>query len=232
MIGLAKQRKRLVGITLATLVLNLAMPFSSVHAVSTSGSRSTAAPSAPRGATGSRSISPASRGVTTANRGASASRSTASPNVRTGGSRSNTKTSSPSARNTVGNKSIEAQRAGARATKTSTYKSLTNPKERASYVNWYENYSNDSLRYFTSINYFYMPWNIWNAVILGNNQNKNQDKLASNMVSAASQRNYRWIRVDDKMVALPQSVYNKVKVGDKITLVDNNHIKINGKMVK
>lgn len=182
-----KQRKRLVGITLATLVLNLAMPFSSVHAVSTSGSRST--PSASRGATGSRSISPASRGVTTVNR-------------------------------------------GARATKTSTYKSLTNPKERASYVNWHENYSNDSLRYFTSINYFYMPWNIWNAVILGNNQNKSQDKLASNMVSVASQRNYRWIRVDDKMVAVPQSVYNKVKVGDKITLVDNDHIKINGKMVK
>ena len=228
--GLAKQRKRLVGITLATLVLNLAMPFSSVHAVSTSGSRST--PSASRGVTGSRSISPASRGVTTVNRGASASRSTAYPNVRTGGSRSNTKTSSPSVRNTVSNKSIETQRAGARATKTSTYKSLTSPKERASYVNWHENYSNDSLRYFTSINYFYMPWNIWNAVILGNNQNKNQDKLASNMVSVASQRNYRWIRVDDKMVAVPQSVYNKVKVGDKITLVDNDHIKINGKMVK
>lgn len=227
---MGKQRKRLVGITLATLVLNLAMPFSSVHAVSTSGSRST--PSVSRGATGSRSISPASRGVTTVNRGASASRSTASPNVRTGGSRSNTKTSSPSVRNTVSNKSIETQRAGARATKTSTYKSLTSPKERASYVNWHENYSNDSLRYFTSINYFYMPWNIWNAVILGNNQNKNQDKLASNMVSVASQRNYRWIRVGDKMVALPQSVYNKVKVGDKITLVDNNHIKINGKMVK
>lgn len=227
---MGKQRKRLVEITLATLVLNLAMPFSSVHAVSTSGSRST--PSVSRGATGSRSISPASRGVTTVNRGASASRSTASPNVRTGGSRSNTKTSSPSVRNTVSNKSIEIQRAGARATKTSTYKSLTSPKERASYVNWHENYSNDSLRYFTSINYFYMPWNIWNAVILGNNQNKNQDKLASNMVSVASQRNYRWIRVDDKMVALPQSVYNKVKVGDKITLVDNNHIKINGKMVK
>lgn len=227
---MGKQRKRLVGITLATLVLNLAMPFSSVHAVSTSGSRST--PSASRGATGSRSISPASRGVTTVNRGASASRSTASPNVRTGGSRSNTKTSSPSVRNTVSNKSIETQRAGARATKTSTYKSLTSPKERASYVNWHENYSNDSLRYFTSINYFYMPWNIWNAVILGNNQNKNQDKLASNMVSVASQRNYRWIRVDDKMVAVPQSVYNKVKVGDKITLVDNDHIKINGKMVK
>lgn len=227
---MGKQRKRLVGITLATLVLNLAMPFSSVHAVSTSGSRST--PSASRGATGSRSISPASRGVTTVNRGASASRSTASPNVRTGGSRSNTKTSSPSARNTVGNKSIEAQRAGARATKTRTYKSLTSPKERTSYVNWHENYSNDSLRYFTSINYFYMPWNIWNAVILGNNQNKSQDKLASNMVSVASQRNYRWIRVDDKMIAVPQSVYNKVKVGDKITLVDNDHIKINGKMVK
>ena len=67
---------------------------------------------------------------------------------------------------------------------------------------------------------------------MGNNQNKNQDKLAGNMVSTASQRNYRWIRVGDKMVALPQSVYNKVKVGDKITLVDNNHIKINGKMVK
>ena len=186
---MGKQRKRLVGITLATLVLNLAMPFSSVHAVSTSGSRST--PSVSRGATGSRSISPASRGVTTVNRGASASRSTTSPNVRTGGSRSNTKTSSPSVRNTVSNKSIETQRAGARATKTSTYKSLTSPKERASYVNWHENYSNDSLRYFTSINYFYMPWNIWNAVILGNNQNKNQDKLASNMVSVASQRNYR-----------------------------------------
>lgn len=77
-----------------------------------------------------------------------------------------------------------------------------------------------------------IKWNIWNTVILGNNQNKNQDKLASNMVSTASQRNYRWIRVGDKMVALPQSVYNKVKVGDKITLVDNNHIKINGKMVK
>ena len=154
---MGKQRKRLVGITLATLVLNLAMPFSSVHAVSTSGSRST--PSASRGATGSRSISPASRGVTTVNRGASTSRSTASPNVRTSGSNSSTKPSSPSARNTVGNKSIEAQRAGARATKTSTYKSLTSPKERASYVNWHENYSNDSLRYFTSINYFYMPWN-------------------------------------------------------------------------
>lgn len=211
---------QLRGLVLLTAILGgLATSFSTVYAVSTSGVRSTTTrPSASRGTAATnatRGTTPASRGLTTTNRGTTnAGRpSTSSPSSRA---------SFPSAKSISNNRSVEAQRAGNEAIKSSTYKSLTNQTERASYVNWHENYANNSLRYFTDIRYFYMPFNIWNAMVLGNNQ----DKLAENMNIVVSQRNYRWIKVGEKMIAVPQSVYDKIQVGDKITLVDDNHIKI------
>lgn len=37
----------------------------------------------------------------------------------------------------------------------------------------------------------------------------------------------RWIKVDDKVIAVPKKIYDKIKVGDTVELTDNTHIKIN-----
>ena len=37
----------------------------------------------------------------------------------------------------------------------------------------------------------------------------------------------RWIKVDDKVIAVPKKIYDKIKVEDTVELTDNTHIKIN-----
>lgn len=186
-----------------------------IHAITTSSSHATTSATHTTTTTATRSTT------------MSPSRTTASPTSRTGLNSSTTRAASPTSKNMVSNKSISSQRAITNASKSSTYRSLTTPEERTSYLNWHENYSNNSYRYFTNIEYFYMPFNIWHNTLMGNNQ----DRLATNMTSIAKQRNYRWIRVGSKMIAVPEKVYNMVKVGDKVTLLDNNHIQINGKTI-
>lgn len=243
-----KLHKRAQLIMLAAIALSTLGSPLVAHAVSTSGSRSTAAPST-GGARSTPASSPAtnvarntanttaSRSTTTASRSTATTRSTTtaanratdSASTRTAGAQSASKTNSTASERTSGSESLEAQRAATRATESETYKSLTTQAERNSYVSWHENYTSDSLNYFTDIRYFYMPGNIWNIMMMQDNQ---KDKLASTMNTVAKQRGYRWLRVGKKMVAVPQSIYDKVNVGDKITLVDANHIKINGKLVK
>lgn len=49
------------------------------------------------------------------------------------------------------------------------------------------------------------------------------------MITQAQKRNYKWIKIKDQMVAVPQSIYDKIKVGDTVKLIDGHHIQINGK---
>lgn len=186
-----------------------------IHAITTSSSHTTTSSTHTTTTTAARSTT------------MSPSRTTTSPTSRTGLNSSTTRVASPASKNMVSNKSISSQRAITNASKSSTYRSLTTPAERTSYLNWHENYTNNSYRYFTSIQYFYMPFNIWHSTLMGNNQ----DKLATNMTIVAKQRNYRWIKVGSKMIAVPEKIYNMVKVGDRVTLLDNNHIQINGKTI-
>lgn len=38
----------------------------------------------------------------------------------------------------------------------------------------------------------------------------------------------KWIKVNDKIIAVPKKIYDKIKIGDSIELIDDTHIKING----
>lgn len=227
--------KRISGLVLTGFLLANFGVMPTAHAIgttsraTTSVARSTGATSAARSAA---TRSAATRGTMT--------RSTATRSIgsrmsnsatRSAGSRmSASRSLKPTSEMNTSRQSIRAQRAGQRAMRSSTYRSLPNSSARRSYVSWHEHYYNNSYRYFTSVRYFWMPFNIWNSLLV--QQQQHQDRLASNMKIVAQRKGYKWIKVNDKMVAVPDKVYNQVNVGDKIKLIDQNHIEINGKLVR
>ena len=62
----------------------------------------------------------------------------------------------------------------------------------------------------------------------------NQKKLnyADDIKKQAQKQGMKWIKVNDTVIAVPERLYNKIHVGDQITLVDQKYLKINGKIYK
>ena len=109
------------------------------------------------------------------------------------------------------------------------YKSLTNSGQRSSYSKWAnyytQNYPGRSASSIYDNYYYWIPY--W---ILLNNQRKN---VVSADIPTDNQGNpRRWIKVGDKIIFVPENIWKKVNKGDKVKLVDDEHIKINDKVYK
>lgn len=110
----------------------------------------------------------------------------------------------------------------------SEYKSLTDSNQRSSYSRWSNyyarNYPGRSANSIYSSYYYWIPY--W---ILLNSQNRNN--VAPANVPTDNQGNpRRWIKVGDKVIFVPENIWKKVNKGDKVKLVDDKHIEINGKV--
>lgn len=219
-------------------LLALSMPTSAATTSRSSGGGTHTSTSATRsaGTTASRSAAGASRSA-----GLSASRSTTSVGSRSvAGSRSAmpglsrsaspTRTMSKQAvvKSVQSNKTPVQSEAISRASHSQTYSSLHSESERVSFLDWsgiYGGAYSNPINYFTNVGYFWMPGNIWHNAMT----NQTQDNLSKSMITQAQKRNYKWIKIKDQMVAVPQSIYDKIKVGDTVKLIDGHHIQINGK---
>lgn len=134
-------------------------------------------------------------------------------------------------RSVQGNKTSAQNKAIIKASHSSTYSSLHSVSQKQNYLNWHSNYcevnAHNATHYFTNVNYFWMPSNLWHTALIGN---RNNDTLMNQMLSQAKQRKYKWLQVDNKMVAVPPHLYNKIHVGDHVRLIDDNTIEVNGKV--
>lgn len=110
----------------------------------------------------------------------------------------------------------------------SEYKSLTNGKQRSSYSRWSnyytQNYPGRSANSIYSSYYYWIPY--W---ILLNSQNRN-NVAPANVPTDNQGKPRRWIKVGDKVIFVPENIWKKVNKGDKVKLVDDKHIEINGKV--
>ena len=109
----------------------------------------------------------------------------------------------------------------------SEYKSLTDSNQRSSYSRWSNyyarNYPGRSANSIYDSYYYWIPY--W---ILLSNQ---RQKVASANVPTDNQgKPRRWIKVGDKVIFVPENIWKKVNKGDKVKLVDDSHIEINGKV--
>ena len=110
----------------------------------------------------------------------------------------------------------------------SEYKSLTNSNQRSSYNKWSNyyarNYPGRSANSIYDSYYYWIPY--W---ILLNNQSKN-NVASANIPTDNQGKPRRWIKVGDKIIFIPENIWKKVNKGDKVKLVDDKHIEINGKI--
>ena len=99
------------------------------------------------------------------------------------------------------------------------YRSLNSGMYQTDYVFWTT---------YSSLYYTQPYWNyyVWMPYWLYNSSNHQIVKVKQNV----STKKMKWVKVGSKVIALPDSLYKKVKVGDTIELVDNTHIKINGQL--
>ena len=109
----------------------------------------------------------------------------------------------------------------------SEYKSLTDSNQRSSYSRWSNyyarNYPGRSANSIYDSYYYWIPY--W---ILLSNQ---RQKVASANVPTDNQgKPRRWIKVGDKVIFVPENIWKKINKGDKVKLVDDSHIEINGKV--
>ena len=109
----------------------------------------------------------------------------------------------------------------------SEYKSLTDSNQRSSYSRWSNyyarNYPGRSANSIYSSYYYWIPY--W---LLLNSQHQ---KVKSASVPTDNQGEpRRWIKVGDKVIFVPENIWKKVNKGDKVKLVDDSHIEINGKV--
>lgn len=104
------------------------------------------------------------------------------------------------------------------AKKTNTYQSLSSNDHRSDYLYWrgYRDtyYSHPMFTYY----YPWMPWWFWHS----------NHHEASQIKQEAQKKDMKWIKVDNKVIAVPKKIYDKIKIGDSIELIDDTHIKING----
>lgn len=63
-----------------------------------------------------------------------------------------------------------------------------------------------------------MPYWLW----MSDNSDSNKAKRQ------VHKHNMKWIKVGSKLISVPLKIYNRVKIGDTVELIDNTHIKING----
>lgn len=70
--------------------------------------------------------------------------------------------------------------------------------------------------------YYWMPYSLW----------QRNTSATENSKKEAAKANMKWIKVGKTTIALPKKLYDKVKVGDNIVLLDDSHIQINGKVYK
>ena len=111
----------------------------------------------------------------------------------------------------------------------SEYKNLTNDKQRSGYNKWsnyyVRNYPGRSANSIYDSYYYWIPY--W---ILLNNQRKN---VVSADIPTDNQGNpRRWIKVGDKIIFVPENIWKIVNKGDKVKLIDDEHIKINDKVYR
>ena len=104
-----------------------------------------------------------------------------------------------------------------RAQNSSFYRSLNSSSHRSDYVFWHSYYSTYYTRPIDRY-YVWMPYWLW----MSNNSDSNKVK------QQAHKRNMKWIKVGSKLISVPLKIYNRVKIGDTVELIDNTHIKING----
>lgn len=99
------------------------------------------------------------------------------------------------------------------------YKSLRTGHYQTDFLFW-----NTYCRtYYLRPYYHYYPWMpYW----IYNKPNVQANKIKQ----TAKKKHMGWIKVGDKLIAVPDKLYDKIKVGDNIELVDDTHIKINGKV--
>ncbi|WP_290079003.1 hypothetical protein [Lactobacillus taiwanensis] len=105
-----------------------------------------------------------------------------------------------------------------RAKTTTTYHSLSSNSYRSDYLYWHGYCDAYYRRPMFSYYYPWMPWWFWNS----HNHETNKIK------QEAKKKDMRWIKVGDKVIAVPKKIYDKIKVGDTVELTDDTHIKING----
>lgn len=103
------------------------------------------------------------------------------------------------------------------AQRTSFYRSLRNPVHQTDYVFWHSYYGYYYRHNFYRHYYLWMPY--WMA--------RSHSAEVQRMKYDVQHQNMKWIKVDDKLIAVPKNIYSKVKVGDSVELLDNQHIKIN-----
>lgn len=101
---------------------------------------------------------------------------------------------------------------------TTTYHSLSSNSYRSDYLYWHGYCDAYYRRPMFSYYYPWMPWWFWNS----HNHETNKIK------QEAKKKDMRWIKVSDKVIAVPKKIYDKIKVGDTVELTDDTHIKING----
>lgn len=110
----------------------------------------------------------------------------------------------------------------------SEYKSLTDSNQRSSYSRWSNyyarNYPGRSANSIYDSYYYWIPY--W---ILLSNQSKN-NVASANIPTDNQGKPRRWIKVGDKIIFVPENIWKKVNKGDKVKLVDDSHIEINGKV--
>lgn len=107
-----------------------------------------------------------------------------------------------------------------------TYRGLTSSQQRSSYA-YYRGYygtyyPNQSINYIMRNNYYWVPY--W---LLYSNSAE-----ANHLRKQAKQQHLKWITVSGKSVAVSPKLYDKIKVGDHVQLIDDTHIKINHHVYK
>lgn len=107
-----------------------------------------------------------------------------------------------------------------------TFKNLNSEKQQTSYLfwrGWLATYMPE-LRPVSVWNggYYWMPyWMLHDQQV--------QNKQAQTMKDNAASYNMKWIRVGDKAVCISDKLYNRIKIGDHVKLIDQYHLQINEK---
>lgn len=106
----------------------------------------------------------------------------------------------------------------------SAYKAL-NETQKTSYNHWNnyyaKKYPNQTANKVYAHHFYWLPY--WYFIGSHNEHSKNIP------VDKNGKQRY-WIKVGDKVIFVPKNIWKKVNKGDKVKLIDDNHIKINKKI--
>lgn len=106
----------------------------------------------------------------------------------------------------------------------SAYKSL-NTSQRVSYNRWNnyygKKYPNQTANEVYARHFYWAPY--WYFTSSHNEHDKNIP------VDKNGKQRY-WIKIGDKVIFVPKNIWKKVNKGDKVKLIDDNHVEINKKI--